>query len=54
MGGVVRWCSSLTAVVRVRFLLGTRELSLFDVLFSPLPRGFFSGFPTSVKINMVS
>ena len=31
------------------------ELSLFDVLFSPLPRGFFSGFsgfPPSVKINM--
>jgi hypothetical protein len=35
---------------------GTKcELSLFDVLFSPLPRGFFSGFsgfPPSVKINM--
>jgi hypothetical protein len=32
-------------------------LSLFDVLFSPLPQGFFSGFsgfPSSVKINMLS
>ena len=31
------------------------ELSLFDVLFSPVPRGFFSGFsgfPPSVKLNM--
>ena len=30
-------------------------LSLFDVLFSPVPRGFFSGFsgfPPSVKMNM--
>merc|ERR1712150_382258 len=58
MGGVVVYCSPLTAVVRVRVPARAWiicELSLFDVLFSPLPRGFFSGssgFPPSVKINM--
>ena len=43
-GGVAVQRSPFTAVVRVRFPAGIGELSLFDVLFSPLPRGFFSGF----------
>ena len=41
-GGVAVQRSPFTAVVRVRFPAGAIcELSLFDVLFSPLPRGFF-------------
>ena len=53
-GGVAVQRSPFTTVVRVRFLAGaTWELSLFDVLFSPLPRGFFSPvFLFSAKINM--